>query len=285
MKKVTLYHGALLITILIILFSIVLLRTTPSKEVGALPVTQEIITKDDMIRVNPFVTEGLKSPVTITGEARGMWYFEGSFPVELRDENDTLITTGIAQAQSEWMTENYVPFSVTLTFAKPKSLGGTIVFKKDNPSGDASLDNALSVPITFHQEVKEVSLFYYDASKDQDADGNILCSEKGLVAVKRTIPLTQTPLEDTLLVLLYGGITQQEEEMGLSTDFPLEGLSLSSVNLKPSGELIIALKDPENRTGGGSCITAIRRAQIEKTAKQFEAVKTVTFSPKTLFQP
>jgi hypothetical protein len=90
------------------------------------------------------------TPITLTGRARGPWYFEASFPVELRDSSNALIVTAIAQAQSDWMTENWVPFTVTLSFpAQPIGSTGTLVLKKDNPSGEPMNDASLVIPVQF----------------------------------------------------------------------------------------------------------------------------------------
>lgn len=104
----------------------------------------------DMIRVES-VTSGqaIKSPITITGKAVGNWYFEASFPVELLDGNGKSIMIVPAQAQGDWMTSNFVPFSVTLSFSKPTTATGTIVFKNDNPSGLPENAKEVRIPIRF----------------------------------------------------------------------------------------------------------------------------------------
>lgn len=92
----------------------------------------------------------ITSPITLTGRARGPWYFEASFPIELRDSNNTLLATAIAQAQGDWMTENWVPFTAPLSFpAQPAGSTGTLVLKKDNPSGEPQNDASLVVPVQF----------------------------------------------------------------------------------------------------------------------------------------
>lgn len=92
----------------------------------------------------------IASPMTLTGRARGPWYFEASFPIELRDSNNTLLATAIAQAQGDWMTENWVPFTAPLSFpAQPAGSTGTLVLKKDNPSGEPQNDASLVVPVQF----------------------------------------------------------------------------------------------------------------------------------------
>jgi hypothetical protein len=92
------------------------------------------------------------SPITITGKARGYWYFEASFPITIVNWNGLIIGEGIAQAQGDWMTEDFVPFSATLTYDFPEDTPyrrGAIILQKDNPSGLPENDDALEVPIEF----------------------------------------------------------------------------------------------------------------------------------------
>jgi len=109
---------------------------------------QPVIT--DKIRVfSPLPGELIKSPIEIQGEARGFWYFEASFPIHLLDGNGKKITVVPAQAQGEWMTTEFVPFSVMLTFPVPETERGTLVLEKDNPSGLPEHDEKIEMPIRF----------------------------------------------------------------------------------------------------------------------------------------
>jgi len=56
---------------------------------------------------------------------------------------------GIAQAEGEWMTTEFVPFKATLNFEKPSVKTGKLILKKDNPSGLSQNDDELVVPIKF----------------------------------------------------------------------------------------------------------------------------------------
>lgn len=86
---------------------------------------------------------------TVKGEAR-LWYFEGSFPVEVVDANGKKLAIGIAQAQGEWMTTDFVPFNAPITLnSVPATQTGTIILRKDNPSGLPQNDDEFRVPIKF----------------------------------------------------------------------------------------------------------------------------------------
>jgi len=107
--------------------------------------------KAGLIRLTaPLPNATVSSPLTITGEARGYWYFEASFPVVLVDWDGRIIAQGIATAKDEWMTEEFVPFEATLTFtADPNAYSnrGALILQKDNPSGLPEYDDALEIPV------------------------------------------------------------------------------------------------------------------------------------------
>ncbi|OGM05573.1 hypothetical protein A2715_05825 [Candidatus Woesebacteria bacterium RIFCSPHIGHO2_01_FULL_39_32] len=108
------------------------------------------IEKMDLIIVDdPRPKQEISSPLKLTGQARGNWYFEASFPVYLYDEEGNEIGTAIAQAQSDWMTEEFVPFSVNLEFDKPETLQGELVLQKANPSGLSENEDSLTIPVRF----------------------------------------------------------------------------------------------------------------------------------------
>ena len=106
----------------------------------------------ELIRVqSPIEGEIITSPFKVTGEAVGFWYFEADFPVRLYDDKDSLLATGIAMAQGEWMTENFVPFETELVFKVPKgSKSGKLVFERSNPSDMREHDRSLTIPIKFN---------------------------------------------------------------------------------------------------------------------------------------
>ena len=133
-------------------------------------------------------------------------------------------------------------------------------------------------------ETKTVKLYYYNYELDRDESGNITCSRNGLVPVEREIQITQTPIQDTIKLLLSGELTGEERAKGIDTEYPLEGLSLKGVLLK-DGVLTLEFDDSNNKTVGGSCRVGILWFQIEATAKQFSEVQQVRFLPDEIFQP
>lgn len=91
----------------------------------------------------------IRSPVTVRGEIRGNWFFEGSFPVRILDANGKELAVVPARARGEWMTTDFVPFEATLEFASPATPTGTLVLEKDNPSDLPENAGAVRIPIRF----------------------------------------------------------------------------------------------------------------------------------------
>lgn len=91
------------------------------------------------------------SPLSVTGRARGTWFFEASFPVTLVDWDGLIIAEGYAAAQGEWMTEELVPFTAVLEFEKPTLYPerGALILRKDNPSDLPELDESIEIPVRY----------------------------------------------------------------------------------------------------------------------------------------
>lgn len=84
---------------------------------------------------------------TVTGVARGQWYFEADFPIEVRSaQGDTLLMLP-ATAQGEWMTTEFVPFTAPLTIAATYSGPATLILHNHNASGLPEHERSLTIPI------------------------------------------------------------------------------------------------------------------------------------------
>lgn len=87
---------------------------------------------------------------TISGKARGNWFFEASFPVQVFDQYNNVLVNTFATAQGDWMTVNFVPYTVTITIPGGYTGPATLVLHKDNPSGLPANDASISFPITIN---------------------------------------------------------------------------------------------------------------------------------------
>lgn len=244
--------------------------------------------KEGILISSPKINEKIKSPLKIEGKARGFWFFEAQFTVELFDANKNFLGKTILTAKDNWMTEDFVSFEGKLDFLPPSASFGSLKFSSANASGLPENQKIFEMPVQFEEvPYRKVLLYYYSPEKDKDENGNIKCSKDGLVAIEREIPLTKTPIQDTINLFLKGkeNLTSEDIAQGITTEYPLERFELKSINFKPDGTLILEFEDPLNKTIGGACRVGILWLQIEATAKQFAGVKKVQFFPEELFQP
>jgi hypothetical protein len=115
--------------------------------------------KADLIKItSPAPMANVSSPLTLSGQARGQWFFEASAPVVLTNWDGEIIAESYVTADGEWMTTEYVPFTGEINFISPYKAGdpdfmkrGSLIFQKDNPSGLLENDNALEIPVLFAQ--------------------------------------------------------------------------------------------------------------------------------------
>ena len=113
------------------------------------PKAPVVLKTNSTLRITvPSVGQKISSPLHIQGEAKG-WYFEASFPVQILDKNGKVIGQGIAQAETDWMVDAFVPFKGTIDFNAVPGEKGEVVFRKDNPSGLPKNDAEVRVPVTF----------------------------------------------------------------------------------------------------------------------------------------
>lgn len=85
---------------------------------------------------------------TVTGKAVGGWYFEASFPYEVQNANGVKIAEGPVQAQGEWMTPEFVPFTFQIKLPASYKGKATLILHNDNPSGLPENAASVSIPIT-----------------------------------------------------------------------------------------------------------------------------------------
>ena len=123
-------------------------RVVPDDIAGAVAAMSDRIIVD-----SPALGAAVHSPVTINGRAVGSWFFEGSFPVVVVDWDGKVIGQGTAKAEGDWMTSDLVPYTATISYATqtdPYSHDGSIILKKDNPSGLPEHDAALEYPVAIY---------------------------------------------------------------------------------------------------------------------------------------
>lgn len=158
-----------------------------------------------------------------------------------------------------------------------------VVFTDREKSLDKDADSTMTTSSST-TTTQAVNLFYYRPQNDINEQGELQCTEAGLVAVQRDLIPSEATVKNTINLLLDGDLYQSERQDGIITEFPLPDVRLVGV-LVDNGVAVIALDDPEFQTGGGTCRANVLRSQVEQTALQFSSVSTVRFLPDTIFQP
>lgn len=231
--------------------------------------------KIDLIKIsNPRPNQEIESPIIIEGEARGFWFFEASFPVKIFDENNNLLGEIIAQAQSEWMTENFVPFHATLEFPTPSTKTGKLILEKDNPSGLPEHDDQLIIPVVFKnfsttKETIKVKVYF----NNNKLDPEVSCNK--VFPVEREIPKTSAVARAVLEDLLKGP-SEKEKSEGFFTNIN-SGVKIQKLTIENDVAKVDFDEQLEFQVGGSCRVSAIH-AQITQTLKQFPTVKDVIIS-------
>ncbi len=230
--------------------------------------------KDNEIMIeSPAMDEAISSPVKIIGKAIGTWYFEASFPIDIISEDGTVLTTGIAQAQDDWMTEDYVPFESEISFDPNGVKSGYIVFRRDNPSGDPSLDRAYRLPVSFTGEQSDKMIVKVFFGSEQLNPGAADCSL--VFPVEREVAKTAAVARAALSELLKGPTTEEIDSKYYTSINP--GVGIDSLVIA-SGTAKVDFSNELDDGIGGSCRVTAIRAQITQTLEQFSTVKDVVIS-------
>jgi hypothetical protein len=140
---------AIALGVIIIILLGVLFFYNPAKA-PPLPPTPIVSVDGRLSVMSLHVDDLITSPLTVTGAVTGGgWFFEGSFPIKIVDGDGATIGTGVAQAQTDWMSTSSVPFTAIISFKSTQRATGTVLFSKDNPSGLPQNDASLNIPVRF----------------------------------------------------------------------------------------------------------------------------------------
>lgn len=226
------------------------------------------VAEHEMVQVRtPQPGQVVESPLRVEGEARGMWFFEASFPVTLLFEDGSVVAEHYALTADEWMTEEFVSFSSDITFSHPGEGSGWLVLERANPSGLPAQDDELRVPVRFSAAgTMEVSIYF-------NREGVAECEET--LAVSRTIIRTRAPGRAALEHLLAGP-TPDEARQGHRTSIPT-GVAIQRFAIR-DGTAEVDLSEALEAGVAGSCRVRAIRSQIENTLLQFPSVDSVIIS-------
>lgn len=217
---------------------------------------------------NPKANEIIKSPLSIKGEARGSWFFEGIFTIILTDNSGNVLATTTAQSIEDWMTTAFVPFEAQIVF-DPGSLGeGVLVFEKNNPSGDESRNESYSLPIFFENGNSTTIQVFFGNSKFDPSQKNCHTVYAVNREVEKIPRIGQSAIEQ-----LLKGPTDKEKEEGYFTSIQ-DGTELNGISIQ-HGVAFVDFNKKLDENVAGSCLVISIRSQIEETLRQFPNVEEV----------
>jgi hypothetical protein len=230
-----------------------------------------LVKETELIKLfSPQAGAEISTPLQITGEARGTWFFEADFPVYILNAQREVIAQGIAQAQDDWMTEDFIPFNAVINFSVSEKTEAMLILKKDNPSGLKENDDQIEIPITLVPLEKMTVDIYFS---NKNFDDEIFCNK--VFPIKREIPYTKG-VARAALQELFKGLTEKEKDQGYFNNIN-EGVEIQSIVIE-EGVAYVDFNEQLEYQVGGSCLTAAIRAQIAETLKQFDSVDEVVIS-------
>lgn len=210
----------------------------------------------------------ITAPLVIEGQARGTWFFEASFPIILLDENDNVLAQTTAQAQDDWMTEDFVPFTAQIdAFSPGESSTGILRFQKDNPSGLPENDASFDLPVQL-TETTTMTLYF-----SNQLDEGLNCNEPW--PIQRTITKTDN-LPLTALEELLKGPTSEDTDRDYFTNIN-PNVTIQSFKIE-NGIAYVDFDETLEQAIAGSCRVGAIRAQIEQTLLQFPEITQVQIS-------
>lgn len=224
----------------------------------------------DVVITSPLPHQAISTPLTVTGKARGNWFFEANAVLRLLDAQQREIASGTVQALSDWMTDDLVAFEGRIRFVSPAAETGTLVFQNDNPSGLPGNQKECRVPVRFDaSHTMKVKVYFNSQRLDPESS----CEK--VFPVEREVPATDAPARAALDELLSGP-TPAEQTAGYSTCVN-SGVTIQSLVIQGG----VAAVDFDEQLGfqvGGSCRVSAIRAQITETLRQFSSVKSIVIS-------
>jgi hypothetical protein len=263
MKKIILVIVVIIVIILAVAVG-VLLTMKPQNNPNIIQPEEEIVIS------SPKPNQLVETPLVLEGKARGNWFFEASFPIQLLDADNNILATSHVQATSDWMTEDFVPFKGEISFISRSDGKGTLVFKKDNPSGLPQYDKEFRMPVLLKKtEIIKVKAYFNNSNLDPEFSCN------KVFMVEREVAKTQATAKAALEELLAGP-TEEEKSEGFFTSINT-GVEIQSLTIQ-DGTAKVDFSDQLEYQVGGSCRVSAIRAQITETLKQFSTVENVVIS-------
>lgn len=97
----------------------------------------------------PSLGQEISSPLEISGQAPGSWFFEANLSLKLVNDANEILAEKNYMTSKNWMTQEMISFETQLEFGNPEANAGYLRIDKANPSGRPQNANQFFWPITF----------------------------------------------------------------------------------------------------------------------------------------
>lgn len=101
----------------------------------------------EVLVTQPKKLSTVSTNVEVAGEAKGFWFFEATFPIAIIDAKGNTLAQSYATAESNWMTEEYVPFTGTIEIRNTYKGTGSLLIQNANASGLPENSKFIEIPI------------------------------------------------------------------------------------------------------------------------------------------
>lgn len=96
----------------------------------------------------------------VSGEADSLWFYEGKLPVTVTGRDGSTIWEGFATSSGDWTQGGTIPFLAKIDLGRYAG-SATIIVSRDNPSGEASYDAQIAIPVVVSADT-DAAHYAYD---------------------------------------------------------------------------------------------------------------------------
>jgi hypothetical protein len=223
----------------------------------------------DFIQVSfPQPGEEVGGKINVTGIAKGTWYFEGEFPIDLVDLEGKRLSSASAMAEGEWMTEKFVPFSASLKYETSDTISAKLILRRNNPSDILEQNISIEIPVTLLPEITSTKVFF---GSRHLSPGIPNCDQVFSVARSghNSMAYSHQTLEE-----LFLGPTDEEKKLGYYTAIPL-GVRIQSFDPSSRIAQIDLSRELLEMDVDVACRRIIMKNQIVRTIKESSSAEDV----------
>ena len=223
----------------------------------------------ELIQVSfPFSGEKIGGEINVTGIAKGNWYFEGEFPIELLTPEGKKLTGVPALAEGEWMREGFVPFSAKLRYPVNEETEAKLVLHRNNPSDLREQDAKIEIPVILTPEMSSLNVFW--GSKHL-APGISICDQ--VFPAARSGSESMASSREALEQLLQGP-TEKERELGYFTAIP-HGVKIQNFDATTGTARVDLGRELLDLEVDTACSRILIQKQITETIKRASTAQAV----------